>query len=249
MPARISYQLYSSRNFPPVERTIAILARLGYRAVEGYGGVYGSAAALRKTMDENGLIMPSGHFSLEMLERQKRKSLAIATTLGINKIVIPYLAAEARPRSARGWKDFGTRLNGLAMDYRQEGFAVAWHNHDFEFIPLKNGLTPLEVMLDNAPLLDWEIDVAWVVRGGANPQKWIRRYADIITLAHVKDIASAGEGADEDGWADVGHGTLQWPALMTALKSTRCMHWIVEHDNPGDDARFARRALAAARKY
>ena len=65
----------------------------------------------------------------------------------------------------------------------------------------------------------------------------------------MKDIASAGEGADEDGWADVGHGTLQWPALMTALKSTRCMHWIVEHDNPGDDARFARRALAAARKY
>lgn len=32
-----SYQLYSSRNFPPLAATLTMLADLGYAEVEGYG--------------------------------------------------------------------------------------------------------------------------------------------------------------------------------------------------------------------
>lgn len=35
-----SYQLYSSRNFPPMSRTFDLVARAGYAAVEGYGALY-----------------------------------------------------------------------------------------------------------------------------------------------------------------------------------------------------------------
>jgi sugar phosphate isomerase/epimerase len=249
MPSRFSYQLYSSRNHPPVEQTLAMLAKTGYREVEGYRGLYDDPERLRKAVTDNGLTMPSGHFSLDLLEKNKKRTLAIAATLGLRHIVIPYLMPEERPKGAKGWKDFGKRLNGLAGQYRQEGYAVAWHNHDFEFQPLRDGTTPHELIFANAPLLDWEIDVAWIVRGKSNPLSWIKRYAGIITLAHVKDIAPRGECADEDGWADLGRGTMKWQAYMDALKSTRCMHWIVEHDKPSDDRRFAQRSLAAAKKY
>ena len=136
----------------------------------------------------------------------------------------------------------------MAAAYRAEGFSVAWHNHDFEFVKLKDGSTPHELMFDNAPLLDWEMDVAWVIRGGSDPIKWIKRYGSIITAAHVKDIARKGQKTDEDGWEDVGHGTVNWKAIMAALAGTRCMHWIMEHDKPSDDTRFARRSIAAAKK-
>ena len=249
MPERLSYQLYSSRNHGPVGGTLAMLARLGYREVEGYGGVYGDPAALRKALDENGLAMPSGHFSVDEMEKKPKQVIAIARTLGMNTLVMPYLVEDERPASARGWKAFAKRLNGLAAAYRAEGFAVAWHNHDFEFVTLKDGSVPMALIIENAPQLDWEIDVAWVARGGANPLKWIRSHGAIITIAHVKDIAPKGEKLDEDGWADVGHGTLDWAAFAAALGKTRCMHYVMEHDNPSDDARFAKRSIAAAKRF
>ena len=39
-----SYQLYSSRNFPPLADTLTMLADLGYAEVEGYGALYADPA-------------------------------------------------------------------------------------------------------------------------------------------------------------------------------------------------------------
>lgn len=249
MPKRFSYQLYSSRNHGPISQTLAMLARHGYSAVEGYGGVYGEPEALRRELDRAGLLMPSGHFSVDEMEKKPKQVLRTARTLGMNTLVMPYLDSAARPTSSRGWKAFAKRLNAIAGAYRAEGFAVAWHNHDFEFVKLPDGSLPISVIFENAPLLDWEIDVAWVARGGANPLKWIKSHGAIITIAHVKDIAPKGEAENEDGWSDVGLGTLPWAKYIAALARTRCMHYVMEHDNPRDDARFARRSIAAARKF
>lgn len=248
MPSRFSYQLYSSRDHGSVDQTLRMLARLGYSEVEGYGGIYDDPSKVRQWLDECGLTMPSGHFGVDMMEKKPRDVISIARTLGMNTLVMPYLAAAERPQSASGWKTFARRLNTLGQSFRAEGFAVAWHNHDFEFVKLKDGSVPQALIFENAPLLDWEIDVAWVARGKANPLKWIRDYSAIITIAHVKDIAPRGEKTDEDGWADVGQGTLDWATFMKALGNTRCMHYVMEHDKPTDDERFAKRSLAAAKK-
>jgi sugar phosphate isomerase/epimerase len=248
MPARFSFQLYSARNHPPLEATLKMLAAAGYKDVEGYGGVYSNPARLRKSLDRLGLSMPSGHFAVEMMEKKKSEVLATASSLGMNKLVVPYLVPDDRPKSTKGWRDFGKRLDAIAQDYRAEGFGVAWHNHDFEFMKLKDGSVPHDVMFGAAPLLDWEIDVAWVVKGGGNPVKYIKQYAHAITLAHIKDIAPRGQNADEDGWCDIGDGTVKWKEIMAALGRTRCMHYIMEHDKPADAARFAKRSIAAARK-
>ncbi|MFQ5624330.1 MAG: sugar phosphate isomerase/epimerase, partial [Paracoccaceae bacterium] len=65
-----SYQLYSSRNFPPLSRSFAMLAAAGYRKVEGYGGLFSGLTALaevRAALDTSGLRMASGHFDLDMI--------------------------------------------------------------------------------------------------------------------------------------------------------------------------------------
>ena len=41
-----SYQLYSSRNFPPLARVLAMLAKEGYDGAEGFDGIYADAAGL-----------------------------------------------------------------------------------------------------------------------------------------------------------------------------------------------------------
>ena len=61
----LSYQLYSSRNFGPIDATLAMVAEAGYRHVEGFGGLYPDAAAataLRAAMDASDLQASTAAF-------------------------------------------------------------------------------------------------------------------------------------------------------------------------------------------
>jgi sugar phosphate isomerase/epimerase len=248
MPKRLSFQLYSARNHSSLADTIKVVADAGYKEVEGYGGLYADAAGLKALMDTHGLTMPTGHFGLEDLENDKKGTLKTLKTLGIRHIYCPYILPNDRPKDSAGWKAFGKRLGKIATFYRGEGYSFGWHNHDFEFVALPDGKTPHEMIFKVAPLLDWEIDVAWVIRGGSDPIRFIKKYAGNITAAHIKDIAAKGQKADEDGWEDVGHGTVDWKPIMAALKKTRIRHYVMEHDKPSDAARFAKRSFDAASK-
>jgi hypothetical protein len=43
---------------------------------------------------------------------------------------------------------------------------------------------------------------------------------------------------------------IDWKGLYKLLRSkTKCRHFIMEHDNPADAARFAKRSVAAANKF
>jgi sugar phosphate isomerase/epimerase len=248
----ISYQLYSSRNFPPLGDTLTMVAGLGYDAVEGYGALYADdtlVADLTARLGASGLRMPSGHFGLAQLEAEPEKVIAIAKALGISRIYCPYVMPADRPTDATGWRDFGARLQAAAKPYRAAGLGFGWHNHDFEVMALADGQYPLDLIFAGGPDLEWEMDVAWVIRGEADPLDWIRRHGRRITAAHVKDIAAQGQNAAEDGWADVGQGTVDWAGLMTALRATPCDLFVIEHDNPSDHQRFAARSVAAVKGY
>jgi sugar phosphate isomerase/epimerase len=238
-----SYQLYSSRDFGPTPETFGMLAALGYAHVEGYGPVYEDLDATKKALDETGLTMPSGHFAMDMVENNPDRVIEIAKALGIRKIIVPYLMPADRPTDAAGWTAFGKRLAIAGKPLQDAGFQFGWHNHDFEFIALPTGELPIDLILANESV-GFEFDVAWAAVAGKDPADVIAQYGDRIIAAHVKDRAPAGQNANEDGWADAGHGTLDWPGHFSALKAAGCDLFIMEHDKPADDNRFASRALA-----
>ncbi|TWF54225.1 sugar phosphate isomerase/epimerase family protein [Neorhizobium alkalisoli] len=250
----LGFQLYSARNFPPLSDVLKVVARNGYKSVEGYGGLYATLdeaglKAMRADLDANGLSMPTGHFGIDLLEKEADQALLIAKTLGINAIYCPHLVADQRPSDAAGWFAFGQRLAEAGKRYQDAGYIFGWHNHDFEFVTLADGSTPQEQIFAGGPDLSWEMDVAWVVRGGADPFGWIESYGKRISAVHIKDIAPAGENTDEDGWADVGHGTVPWKDLMAALRKTSAKYFVLEHDNPKDIERLASRSMASFNTY
>lgn len=241
-----SYQLYSSRNFPPLSRTLAMVAAAGYTQVEGYGALYASLddlEGLKAGLENNGLTMTSGHFSLDMVEGQPGRVIDIARAVGMTHVFVPHLAADQRPSDNDGWRAFGARLSDAGKLIRDAGLSFGWHNHDFEFSQTGSA-HPLDLVLEGGPDLDLELDVAWTVRGKQDPAAWIEKLSGRIVAAHVKDIAPAGECKNEDGWADVGHGTMDWAGLMAQLRGIGCKLFVAEHDNPSDDARFATRSIA-----
>lgn len=247
----VSFQLYSARDFTPWENVVPMVAEAGYTQVEGFGGVYRDAPAFRALLDANGLSMPSGHyFPLGQFEEGLDTSIAAAKTLGMERLFCP--APEDLWRSgtdAANWIALAKRLHEAGKRVNDAGFRFGWHNHHWEFMPLPGGEIAMELILEHAPDIEWEMDVAWVVRGGADPMDYIRRHGDRITTAHVKDIAPAGTCEDEDGWADVGHGVMDWKALTSALRGIGVDLFVMEHDKPSDAARFARRSIQAFRSF
>ncbi len=228
-----------------------MVAGLGYTQVEGYGALYADDAAvagLEKGLKATGLAMPTGHFSLEMCRDTPEKVLEIAKALNMKAVIVPFIAPDQRPRDAAGWTAFGKMLASVGQPFRDAGLKFGYHNHDFEYLATDAGALPIDLILAADPRLMLEFDVAWAVRAGADPLKTIAKYGSRVMAAHVKDIAAAGENADEDGWADVGHGTVDWATILPALRKAGCTYFVKEHDNPKDHHRFASRSIAAARK-
>ncbi len=243
-----SFQLYSARNFLPWEQILKTVSDLGYSQVEGFGGVFEEPDTFRAQLDAVGLTMPSGHFSIDALEKDFDRVIEQSEKLGINAIYCPFLEEGSRPEDSAGWTVFAKRLAAINTAVKATGRRFGWHNHHFEFLPLADGALPQDIILQQAPDIDWEADIAWIIRGGGDPLEWIERYGSRISAVHVKDIAPTGSYEDEDGWADVGHGIVAWRNIMRALKeNSTALYYVMEHDNPNDFERFAKRSIIAAR--
>lgn len=242
----VSLQLYSMRDVPDQIALLGDLAAMGIARVEGYGGVYGDAAAYRAAMDANGITMPSGHMALADTEADFDATMAIIRTMGIARVYAPYLEEKDRPTTSAGYIDLARRLNAAGLRYAAQGISFGWHNHDFEFFALTDGSIPMEILLEHAPDIKWEADLAWIVRGNCDPLDYIARYGSRMTAIHVKDIAAAGTNTDEDGWADLGAGTLDWAAYLGACRAQSAdLIYALEHDKPRDPVAYARRSAAA----
>jgi sugar phosphate isomerase/epimerase len=118
---------------------------------------------------------------------------------------------------------------------------LLYHNHAFEMASIE-GRPAIDWLLDAAPQLGFEIDLAWVQRGGQNGVELLQRYAGRCARVHAKDLAPEGENLDQMGFADVGHGVLDWNALLPAAKAAGAEWLIVEHDLPLDALASVRRS-------
>ena len=244
----ISYQLYSSRNFD-LDETLAMLARLGIEAVEGHAPLYEDLEATRRRLETHGLSMPTGHFAIELVEQDPARCLEITRALQLDSVLVPYLTPEQRPLDADGWQQLAGRLTEMAKPILDAGLNFGWHNHDFEFMPCADGTLPIECLTNACPELGLELDLAWIHVAGHDPVTWIERYAGRTLAVHVKDRAPEGDNEDEDGWADVGHGVMDWELISAALKSAKVPRYILEHDNPRDAERFARRSFTTVKSF
>lgn len=235
---RISFQIYSARQFPPVEAQLQRLGEIGYDAIEPYAGAYGNdPSGFRAKAEAAGLSIPTAHLPLAELDANPQRFANTAKALGLETAIIPHVGGDARPRDLGGWKALGERLNEHAARLAEDGLGLAWHNHDFEYMPLADGSRPIDHILAGDKVM-FEPDIGWIVRAGVDPLGELERRINRIAAFHVKDTAPEGVTAD-DGWTDVGAGTINWQALWTVIGQGGDAPIVIEHDNPSDWQSFA----------
>jgi sugar phosphate isomerase/epimerase len=240
----IAYQLYTSRKSLPLTAQFAFLKSIGYQNLELWPGAYLDAPKeFRKKMDDAGLAAPS----ILIADPGENDDIGFfienVKTLGGRLIVRPGLPPSRRPTHPDGWKLLADRLSRDAERAHDAGLKFAWHNHDFEFTPLQDGLRPIDLMVEySSPSVQLELDCGWVFQAGGDPLTELRRFGSRVISVHAKDAAPLGTTA-EDGWVAHGDGVIDWDAIWPELKLNAVEFAVVEHDEPADWEYVARRSF------
>jgi sugar phosphate isomerase/epimerase len=229
---RVGVQLYTVRDMMKADLpgTLAQVAGIGYKEVE-FAGYFGrTPAQIRELLKRNKLSSPSSHLPFESLQSGWQKQLDDAKTVGHEWVTIAWIPEEKR-RTLDDWKSHAAAFNRAGEQAKAAGLRFAYHNHDFEIRPVE-GTRPLDLLLSSTDpkLVDFELDLYWVVFGGGSPLDFFNRYPKRFKMVHVKDSA----GPPDNKMVDVGQGKIDFRSIFAQSEKAGIKHYFVEHDQPAD---------------
>ena len=229
---RVGVQLYTVRDMMKADLpgTLARVAGIGYKEVE-FAGYFGrTPAQIRELLKRNKLSSPSSHLPFESLQSGWQKQLDDAKAVGHEWVTIAWIPEEKR-RTLDDWKSHAAAFNRAGEQAKAAGLRFAYHNHDFEIRPVE-GTRPLDLLLSSTDpkLVDFELDLYWVVFGGGSPLDFFNRYPKRFKMVHVKDSA----GPPDNKMVDVGQGKIDFRSIFAQSEKAGIKHYFVEHDQPAD---------------
>jgi sugar phosphate isomerase/epimerase len=239
----IGVQLYTVRDVLPQHplEILQAIEAIGYRQVEI---TMSPEHPIWNELKQTKLKPVSAHVSTDLFEGKNTAKLGAAleeaSKNGVEFIVYPYVAPANRD-GIKGMKKLAKILNEAGQQCKQAGLRLCYHNHAFEFEPI-DGTTPLAVLMHETQpdRLGLELDVFWASVGGNDPVTVLKHYSSRVQLLHLKDKAPElkvqyNETVPSDAFREVGHGSLDYPAILQAAATTRVEHYFVEQDKtPGD---------------
>ena len=230
-PAEREYgvQLYHLREQMAVDPlgTLGQVKQAGFDSVEYVGTYSVPQERLCEETRSLGLDVAAVHADWRQLRDDPAAAVASAKAACADTIMLAWIPPEERQALAQ-WREWIAFLNVAASEAKSQGLAFAYHPHDFEFIAI-DGVRPIDLMLaDFSPLIALELDTYWAQKGGQDPLEFLRENEGRITHLHLKDYAA------DRSMADVGSGTLDFPAILAEARRQGIRHYIVERDDAPD---------------
>ncbi|MEM9327420.1 MAG: sugar phosphate isomerase/epimerase [Bacteroidota bacterium] len=217
--------------------TLKALREMGYEYLEG-GHFGGSKKKYRRYCKDLGFRNVCGGSSMGALMDRYDEFMETADALEYEFLICYYpwlhgndeIDVEASYVAAEN-------LNALGKKTKESGFRLAWHPHNWEYLPDDNGQTPLGVIMENTDpeYVALEMDLYWAVKAGADPIKIMETYPGRTELFHVKDLSGVDQSI-----ACVGEGTIDFPAILDFAREQEIKYWIVENETEASDLACAR---------
>ncbi|MGO8696925.1 MAG: sugar phosphate isomerase/epimerase family protein [Limisphaerales bacterium] len=249
----LGIQLYSVRDDmskDPVG-TLKQIAAIGYIYVEHANYVdrkfYGqSAAEFKKTLDDLGLKMPSGHTVMGKQHWDEGKkdftdawkyTVEDAAVLGQQFVISPWLDESMR-KNMDDFKRYMDVFNASGELCKKSGMKFGYHNHDFEFNTQLDGKRLYDLILQNTDpsLVIQQMDVGNMYGAGGRALDLIKQYPGRFASMHVKDEIKSGQG-EMGGYEStvLGHGILPVKQIIDAGRKTGgTLFFIIEQESYQD---------------
>lgn len=220
------------------KETLKAVAAAGYKYIEAAGYNNGkfynmTPEAFKSLLTELHLNAVSTHQGAVTLENADAM-MADVKAAGFEYFVVPVppmglfkYDQNTRTMSMMGGaKNLAKILDTLGAKAKTAGLKLLYHNHDFEFIKDTEGIVTIDYLLENCnpELVNFQMDLYWVTKAGANPLAYFEKYPGRFKIWHVKDM-------DEQGrFAPVGKGIIDFTKILAEKEKSGMRYYMVEQD-------------------
>jgi sugar phosphate isomerase/epimerase len=243
-PARkvsVGVQLYSLRDQCKTDLPgmLTAVSKIGYKGVE-FAGYHGqTAAALRKLLDNNGLVTCGTHTPEDSIKGDKLKeTIEFNRVIGNHYLIVPWMTGKSRQE----WLDKAKFFNEIADKLKPEGMLVGYHAHAHDF-KMFEGVSAWDLFFGNTKAdVVMQMDTSNCVEGGADPVAVLKKYPGRARTIHAK----ANGGGPE---AVIGEDKIAWKEVFAFCEGPGGTEWyVVEHETSKDPVGAVRRSFEALKK-
>ena len=247
----LGIQLYTVRDDMAKDPggTVTRLKEMGYTNIEhaGYENrkFYGySVEDTKGFLDENGMIMLSGHSFLGAKQWDKSKNdftddwkytIEDAAAVGMKYVISPGLD-ESLCKNMDDFKWYMDLFNKSGELCKKAGITFAYHNESYEFNHKLDStvLYDLVLKLTDKAVVAQQIDIGNMYEPGGRPMDYLKRYPGRFTLMHVKDeIKKTPAGLNDSVYEStvLGEGVINVKDVVDFAMQSGTTHFIIEQES------------------
>jgi sugar phosphate isomerase/epimerase len=191
----LGLQLYTLRDdlAKDFDGTLKAVRAMGIRLVQSNLSMNGrDSKTLRKIYDDMGFTWDSIHAGGDALRVNAQATIDEAKAAGLKNVTCSFplypvdRAAIMAGPSLDDWKRDAETYNKVGELCRKAGLSFGYHNHNVEF--KKTGdVLPYDLLLKETDpaLVSMEMDIGWVVAGGADPVAYLTKYPTRYSSLHI----------------------------------------------------------------
>jgi sugar phosphate isomerase/epimerase len=222
--------------------TLTAIAEAGFLGVETVDVPGGDPAVARRVLGDLDLAVTSSHTWADLTDRTAltRAAESIAD-LGSPRMIVSPSGFESIDALAAVVDALGSATE-IAEDHH---LRLGIHNHSAEMLPLDRVPVIDRLAAALGGTVDFQVDIFWVVVGGADPASVIGRLGGRVVSLHVKDGIDLPRAADAEPFVNVpvGTGVVDPARAIAVAEASSAVEWlIVEFDHVDGSA------IDAARK-
>lgn len=227
----VAAQLYTLRDYlktpEDIENTLKKVKEMGYSSVQVSGMGTIDPVRLKRITDDLGLTICITHTPADRLKNDLNAVIKEHKLWNCEYVGLGCMPGEYS-RSREGYSAFARDFSVIAGKLAENGLKFAYHNHRFEFEKF-DGVTGMDILFNESDpdTFGFEIDTYWVQAGGADPVEWIKKVKGRMGVIHLKDMVIKN---NEQIYAEVGEGNLNWGSILKACRDTGVKWYAVEQD-------------------
>lgn len=241
---KVGLQLYTIREAmeADLKGTLKKVASYGYEDLEIYGfsdfKYYGlHPKTFKQILEDNNLSTSSGHYGLNKfmgpgtsdddMMRYVDECIEGAHILKQEYITWPWLDPDSRTLDK--FKIVADKLNRIGERVKKANLAVAYHNHDFEFIE-HDGKIGYDIILNETDpaLVKMQMDLFWFSHSSKlTTHDYFTKYPGRFVMWHLKDMSKTDRNLHEI----MGEGTIDFKAILKDAELAGVNYMFVEQGN------------------